>query len=307
MAAYFNYTTFDIIGDLSFGSSFSCLQLETLHPWVKAIFDGAFSFNAVTALRRSTPSFVLKAITTLMPSLLKGIKMQNIYAARKVEERMGLGAERYDFIESMIRTEGDLKKKMEHNEIVQNARLLVIAGSETTATALAGTAYLIAMHEDVQRKLAEEVRGIFKSEDEIEWNVVGKLKYMLAVLDESMRVMPPVPGSFPRVVQEEGGVICGRWVPGGVSYIPRGFEDKSKGGEADSAGRRDSTFGSRLCSAAGETSPTRMSSSLSGGLMGRRVDGSQTTRYKRFSRFQSDRGTALARSKYRAGLGSRRS
>lgn len=219
MAAYFNYTTFDIIGDLSFGSSFSCLASESLHPWVQVIFDGAAAFNAMITLRRHTSPLLIKAITALRPGLLKGITNQNEYARRKVDERMSLGAERHDFIEAMIRTQGDAKKEMDYNEIVSNARVLVIAGSETTATALAGAAYLLAMHKDVQRKLAEEVRGTFKSEDEIEWSSVGGLKYMLAVLDESMRIMPPVPGSFPRVCQEGGDIICGKYVPGGVSCI----------------------------------------------------------------------------------------
>jgi len=225
MAAYLNYTTFDIIGDLSFGSSFSCLASESLHPWVQVIFDGALAFNRMTTLRRHTSPLLIKAITKLRPSLLKGIMMQNQYARRKVDERMTLGAERHDFIEAMIKSQGDAKKEMEYDEIVSNARVLVIAGSETTATALAGAAYLLAMHRDVQRKLAEEVRGTFKSEEEIEWTSVGGLKYMLAVLDESMRIMPPAPGSFPRVCQEGGDVICGKFVPGGVSYslkFPRG-------------------------------------------------------------------------------------
>ena len=34
IASWFNFTTFDIIGDLTFGESFECLEKERLHPWV---------------------------------------------------------------------------------------------------------------------------------------------------------------------------------------------------------------------------------------------------------------------------------
>lgn len=37
--SWYNYTTFDIIGDLVWGESFGCLDNSDLHPWIKAIFD----------------------------------------------------------------------------------------------------------------------------------------------------------------------------------------------------------------------------------------------------------------------------
>lgn len=36
--AWYNYTTFDVIGDLAFGEAFGCLEKSDYHPWVKAIF-----------------------------------------------------------------------------------------------------------------------------------------------------------------------------------------------------------------------------------------------------------------------------
>lgn len=39
---------------------------------------------------------------------------------------------------------------------------------------------------------------------------------MLAVLDESMRVFPPVPGGLPRYTAKGGGVIAGEFIPESV-------------------------------------------------------------------------------------------
>jgi cytochrome P450 len=36
---WFNFTTFDIIGELTFGESFDCLEQNEMHPWVALIFS----------------------------------------------------------------------------------------------------------------------------------------------------------------------------------------------------------------------------------------------------------------------------
>lgn len=105
---------------------------------------------------------------------------------------------------------------MNLEQIRSNASLLIIAGSETTATALSGVTFLLGTHPEVLAKLTEEVRSCFSSEGEITLLSVQKLKYMLAVLDETLRLYPPVPGSAPRVVPAGGNIVCEKWVPEGT-------------------------------------------------------------------------------------------
>ncbi|KAK5657887.1 hypothetical protein OQA88_2436 [Cercophora sp. LCS_1] len=248
IVSWFNYTTFDIIGDLSFGQPFGCLERSETHPWVEIIFASVGQFGVVVSMRRHVP-FVLSFIRTVFPgSIGKPIVEQAKYARRQVDKRLESGGERRDFIDSMVKTSGD-KELLTREEIAENARMLVLAGSETTATALSGTVYLLAKHKEVQKKLAEEVRREFKTEEDIDLFSVQRLGYMLAVLDESMRVIPPVPSSLPRVCQRGGDVIAGKWVPEGTGldifptamfrsednfidadkFLPeRWFEDKSR-------------------------------------------------------------------------------
>lgn len=42
---------------------------------------------------------------------------------------------------------------------------------------------------------------------------------MLAVLDESMRVFPPVPGGLPRYTAKGGGMIAGEFIPEKVCIL----------------------------------------------------------------------------------------
>lgn len=98
-----------------------------------------------------------------------------------------------------------------------NASILIIGGSETTATLLSGVTFLLLTRPDALRTLTEEVRSAYKSEEEINFTSVGQLRYMLACLDEAFRIYPPVPIGVPRITPEGGAVICDEQIPGDVS------------------------------------------------------------------------------------------
>ena len=97
---------------------------------------------------------------------------------------------------------------------------MIVAGSETTATLLSGATYLLLKHPEVLKKLTEEVRSTFKSEEEITLLSVNNLEYMLACLNETMRVYPPVPIGMPRVSPKGGAKVAGNFIPENVSFPP---------------------------------------------------------------------------------------
>lgn len=105
------------------------------------------------------------------------------------------------------------------DRIQANSSFLVIAGSETTATLLSGVTYLLLTNPRVMEKLVAEIRGAFKSEDEINFTSVSNLPYLLACLDEAMRIYPPGAVAFPRVVPEGGANIAGNYIPEKVGAI----------------------------------------------------------------------------------------
>lgn len=110
-------------------------------------------------------------------------------------------------------------QKMSFEQLSANAEILVLAGSETTATLLSGCTYLLLTNPDKMEKLKHEVRSAFASESEITATSVNKLSYMLGVLNEALRLYPPVTSSLVRVVPTGGDMITDHWVPEGVSRI----------------------------------------------------------------------------------------
>jgi len=159
-----------------------------------------------------------KALGYVLPRSLKEQRMKHMANNKaKVDKRLKLGREvdRPDFISYILRHNDE--KGMSESEILSSASTLIIAGSETTATLLSGTTFHLLKNPETYKKLVNEVRAAFKYEDEINNITVNKLEYLHAVLEEGLRIYPPVPCTMPRKTPAEGDEICGRWIPGNVS------------------------------------------------------------------------------------------
>jgi cytochrome P450 len=69
----------------------------------------------------------------------------------------------------------------------------------------------------VHQTLIEEIRGSFKSQDELTIGALQNMKYLNACLEEGLRIFPPAPVALPRVSPQGGATVCSRFVPEGVS------------------------------------------------------------------------------------------
>jgi cytochrome P450 len=174
MREWYNFTTFDIIGDLSFGvdGGFGCLQNSGYHPWIKLISDALWQGSYVFALFQMGLGLPVRWI--LRSGILADSKNRAM-VTEKVAERMK-GGERPDFLEGLIRRKDELKLDLARMSV--NAQLLIVAGSETTATLLSGVTYLLATHPEILKKLEQEVRSSFHNDDEITLTSVGNLSYV---------------------------------------------------------------------------------------------------------------------------------
>lgn len=56
----------------------------------------------------------------------------------------------------------------------------------------------------------------FDNEEQISLLSAQHLKYLTAVLDETLRIYPAAVGSVPRIIQRYGETVGGFFLPGGV-------------------------------------------------------------------------------------------
>ncbi|XP_076328760.1 cytochrome P450 3A5-like isoform X2 [Tachypleus tridentatus] len=85
------------------------------------------------------------------------------------------------------------KSGLSDDEVVYNALVTLLAGFETTSSALGYTTHLLVQHPDIQEKLRQEVDELIENEGEnLDYVSVHKLRYLDQVFSESLRVYPPV-------------------------------------------------------------------------------------------------------------------
>lgn len=93
-----------------------------------------------------------------------------------------------------------------------------LAGSETTATTLSGLTYYLSRNPRVYKLLTGEIRSSFSAYNELTGLSTAKLPYLNAVIEEGLRIYPPVPIGMPRV--SPGETVDAYYLPlGTVTYV----------------------------------------------------------------------------------------
>ncbi|KAL0929777.1 cytochrome p450 [Colletotrichum truncatum] len=218
LMAWYNFTTFDIIGDLAFGEPFGCIRDSDYHPWIRGIF-ASVRLGTVVQTANHYPFFKKILFSLLSTKSSREKKAHNlVMATEKLQRRIAAGSkqERPDLIEGLLKKKDEMGLSMP--QLIANSNTLIIAGSETTATLLSGVTYQLLKSGHALRTLTEEVRSRFKASSDINIVSVGQLPYMMACLNETLRIYPPVASGLPRVTPASGATICGRLVPGNVSH-----------------------------------------------------------------------------------------
>lgn len=155
----------------------------------------------------------------LFPHLAAGRARYMAYSKQQASERMASkDVDRRDFFHYLLSAvDAETGAKFTVPELWGESNLLIIAGSDTTSTALS-SAFFYLVHNPEKLKIAtDEVRRIFSDVEEIVKSPkLNELTYIRAVLDEGMRLSPPVGGILPREVLKGGITIDGEKIPAGI-------------------------------------------------------------------------------------------
>jgi cytochrome P450 len=154
----------------------------------------------------------------MLPSdAVRGQHAHRKLTKEKVTRRMKNNAPRPDFMEHILRQPDG--RGFTFGEMLSNSATLIQAGSETTATLLSGSLFLLLQHPEKMQKLVEELTTLFESDDKMTIENTDRLPYLAAVLEEGLRLYSPAVPNFPRQVPRGGATIDGGYVPGGVRIL----------------------------------------------------------------------------------------
>ncbi|KAI1414211.1 cytochrome P450 [Hypoxylon sp. FL1857] len=216
IVSWYNFMTFDFSGFLTFGESFDCLNNSRIHKWIEIFF----SFAKFLAFNQAISRFPLPFQTPLkLWAIPMSIKSDNETLQRlnteKIKNRLEHESGIPDFMDKLI--EAYNSGKMTFEQLTGNASILIAAGSETTATLLAGLTFLLLKNPRVLQKLTREIRGAFQSPEEITITRLNQCKYLLACIEEALRFYPPSPQPHQRIIPAGGASVNGEYLPEGVA------------------------------------------------------------------------------------------
>ena len=101
-----------------------------------------------------------------------------------------------------------------------DARLLIVAGSDTTAVSLTHLFYHLACDSSRADRIRAELApfadadGNLDSRLKIDGRTVGECEYLNGCINESLRLNPPVPSCVQRITPQEGIKVGDVHVPG---------------------------------------------------------------------------------------------
>ncbi|KAJ9138730.1 Isotrichodermin C-15 hydroxylase [Coniochaeta hoffmannii] len=224
--AWLNYTTFDLIGDLTFGEPFGCLREAKFHPWI------AFVFSRLKMMMYGQIMITLGTIgtliTLLVPRRVRDEALDHIaFTKAKVNSRLERQTQRPDFMTQILSQTaiGSAQKLsgtgISEPELYADSNILIMAGSETSATLMAAILYHLLANPRVMARLVREIRSAFPRAEDISFASVSRSAYLLAVINEGLRSHPPLPVGISRVTRPEGATIDGHFVAGGTAvHVP---------------------------------------------------------------------------------------
>ncbi|KAF1959963.1 cytochrome P450 monooxygenase-like protein [Byssothecium circinans] len=246
----------DIIARFGFGYR---LNMQT-DPANDFVLPGLAGVSYKSNVYIQAPMMMWSGLGFFFPRLY-ALKLKYLFLLKKmVKDRLKEGKEAKEDLFSYMMDAKDPETgvKISLAELVSEATFFFPAGGDTTSTTLTAAFFYLSRNSNSYVKLASEIRRTFSDGDEIRsGSLLSSCTYLRAVLDETMRISPPISGTLWRELpagdrgNKEPLVIDGHVVPAGTwvgvnmysihhneDYFPNPFAFKPErwlGGEDDSA------------------------------------------------------------------------
>ncbi|KAK3716388.1 hypothetical protein LTR37_006538 [Vermiconidia calcicola] len=228
MVKFYNCTTFDIMGDLTFSEGLDMLHGGEYNPWVKTIFASIKNGTMFRSLRGQNAflKYIMDNVVFRSKAVRKMAWEHNKYTVDRVDRRLKLEPEHEDLWAKILAKDSE-DGGLSLEEHYSNASLFMIAGTETTATALSGTTYHLLRNPDCMEKLTKEIRGAFDDFDDVTLEGLARLRSVLATTETGRAQAKSISNTscfpantvvaLPRVTPKEGAIVCDQHIPGDVS------------------------------------------------------------------------------------------
>ncbi|KAJ4336831.1 hypothetical protein N0V95_008497 [Ascochyta clinopodiicola] len=215
--------TLDIIGSAGMGKDFDSLRdpESELFTTYQRIFANNRGAQVVQIIMGMLPHW----LAVNLP-LKRNDEIGNAVGTIKKVSRDLIAAKRAEIENGEKLSHDILSVAMESGgfsdeDLVNQLMTFLAAGHETTASAMSWAVYCLCKHPETQQRLREELRSqlpaLSDPSNSISSTDIDRLPYLNAVLQETMRLFPPVPLTMRETALDT--TICGAFVPRGTTVV----------------------------------------------------------------------------------------
>ncbi|RDW77473.1 cytochrome P450-12 [Coleophoma cylindrospora] len=210
---WFNFYSFDVMGDLAFGRSFDMLKNGEQHHALKTLQEAMAPLGILSPLPWIFP------VVHYIPGARDGIKGFIDFCDQQIEKRKEKEPEVPDIMSWLIDAEKSSNDPIHKDPdwLHGDARLVVVAGSDTTASTLTYICYYLARSPEIVTRIRNELKPIHQAGSPTESKDIQDAKYLNGVINEALRLHPPVPSGLLRQTPSEGITIGSTFIPGDVT------------------------------------------------------------------------------------------
>jgi len=143
--------------------------------------DGSnpFSFLSEDSVRDLTVVMKMRKLRTFILEII-------------TRRRQSKANNQYDFLSMYVEAKDKNGRTFSDKELIDEIVTLIIAGYETSAGTLNWVWYLISQHPSVETLLLSESKKIIPKIDSINFESINQMKYTQRVIEETLRLYPPV-------------------------------------------------------------------------------------------------------------------
>ena len=143
--------------------------------------DGSnpFSFLSEDSVRDLTVVMKMRKLRTFILEII-------------TRRRRSKANNQYDFLSMYVEAKDKNGRTFSDKELIDEIVTLIIAGYETSAGTLNWVWYLISQHPSVETLLLSESKKIIPKIDSINFESINQMKYTQWVIEETLRLYPPV-------------------------------------------------------------------------------------------------------------------
>ncbi|KAF9889645.1 hypothetical protein FE257_007153 [Aspergillus nanangensis] len=216
ISKWFNLWSFDVMGDLAFGRPWGMLESAEEHWAIKLLNEGQ------DFLGYALPPWFARLLILSIPGIMGSYTRFIRYCADQMKDRMALQGKQANpdithYLIEDYNARDAATQKAAFPGMNSDSRLIIVAGSDTTATTLTYLFYHLARDPRLLARLRDEVTQLIGPDGVMEHKKLQNSAFLDGCINEALRLHPPVPSGVYRKTPPQGVFVGEEWIPGNTT------------------------------------------------------------------------------------------